>query len=150
MPDRLSCKLSLPCPYGESERVTLMGVRRMAAHGLHDAHAAAMFFGRIGGPFRRPLTLLRALMVDIASISERRITLAPCCALRMTLDEGLMLEAIAFAAPAPLRASDRLEQLLNSRAVSTPLTTAIAYANAWADIGQPFTPIDYSTAARNA
>ena len=40
------------------------------------------------------LVLARALVVDLARTSRRRILLAPCCAAGMTRDEGLLMAMI--------------------------------------------------------
>jgi hypothetical protein len=47
-----------------------------------------------GTEFRRLLVLARALVVDLARTSRRRILLAPCCAAGMTRDEGLLMAMI--------------------------------------------------------
>ncbi len=62
----------------------LVAMRRMAAHGIRDAHAALLMLDLFGGRFRRPLVLLRAFMLEFARASQRSIKVAPCCSLRMT------------------------------------------------------------------
>ena len=89
--------LPLPLPPGRAERAVLVILRRMAAHGFRDASATMLALETFGTDFRRVLVLLRAFMVELARASQRTIRLAPCCALRMTEDEGLVMEALMLA-----------------------------------------------------
>src|SRR3569833_4568952 len=89
--------LPLPLPIGNTERAALVILRRMAAHGFRDAAATMLAIDTFGTGFRRVLVLLRAYMVELARGANRTISLAPCCALRMTRDEGLMMNALDMA-----------------------------------------------------
>jgi hypothetical protein len=89
--------LPLPLPPGRAERAVLVILRRMAAHGFRDAAATMLALETFGTDFRRVLVLLRAFMVELARASHRTIQLAPCCALRMTEDEGLIMETLMLA-----------------------------------------------------
>ena len=91
--------LPLPAPAATSTRaapqaLALVLVRRLAGHGLHDARATMLALDAGGTEFRRLLVLARALVVDLARTSRRRILLAPCCAAGMTRDEGLLMAMI--------------------------------------------------------
>lgn len=98
------CPMALPLPHEPQERVLLALVRRMAIHGLHDSSAAMLALHHFGGDFRRPLTLLRCFMHELACCSNRNIRLAPCCAPRMTLDEALILDSVMLGELASMEA----------------------------------------------
>jgi hypothetical protein len=132
-----ACLLPLPMPTDSMQRITLFALRRMASQGIRDAYAANLFFNRFGLHFRRPLVLMRAFMVELAQTSQRTITIAPCCALRMTADEGRIVGVLATAASNPANAAKYLCELADSRSVSQPLSAAAAFNDALADLGQP-------------
>ncbi|PCH76951.1 MAG: hypothetical protein COC07_06780 [Erythrobacteraceae bacterium] len=89
-----STALDLPLPARRHQTLALVLVRRLAGHGLHDARATMLALDAGGTEFRRLLVLARALVVDLARTSRRRILLAPCCAAGMTRDEGLLMAMI--------------------------------------------------------
>lgn len=129
--------LPLPAPDDRMQRLALFAVRRMAAHGVRDAYAANLLFSNFGINFRRPLVLLRAFMIELSQTSRRTITIAPCCALRMTVDEGRIVNVLAIAAIDSFAATKQLRELAGCDAVSSPLSVAAAFSNALADLGQP-------------
>ena len=129
--------LPLALPEERMQRLTLIALRRMAAHGIHDAQAALILFNHFGINFRKPLVLLRAFIAELSQCSARNITIAPCCAMRMTTDEGRMVGVLATAATNPRIAARHLRLLANSSAISAPLSTAAAFSEALADLGQP-------------
>ncbi len=90
-----STTLELPLPARRHSTLGLVLVRRVAAHGLSDARAAMLALDAAGPNFRKLLVLVRALVVDLARTSRRKIVLAPCCAAGMTRDEGLLMAMIA-------------------------------------------------------
>ncbi|MBX7482636.1 DUF6628 family protein [Qipengyuania qiaonensis] len=92
-----STALDLPLPARRHQTLGLVLVRRLAAHGLHDARATMLALDAAGSDFRKLLVLTRALVVDLARTSRRRILLAPCCAAGMTRDEGLLIALIGGA-----------------------------------------------------
>jgi hypothetical protein len=92
-----STALELPLPARRHQTLGLVILRRLAAHGLHDARATMLALDAAGGDFRKLLVLGRALVVDLARTSQRRIMLAPCCAAGMTRDEGLLMALIGGA-----------------------------------------------------
>ena len=77
-----STTLDLPLPARRHQTLGLVLVRRIAGHGLHDARATMLALDASGAEFRRLLVLTRALVVDLARTSRRKILLAPCCAAR--------------------------------------------------------------------
>ena len=94
--------LPIPLPQCTIERSALIVARRTAQGGNQDARAAVIAMHAFGVSFRRPLTLLRCLVHEIAHTSNRRIRLAPCCAAGLTRDEGLIMAALRGEGLAPL------------------------------------------------
>jgi hypothetical protein len=129
--------LSLPAPHDPLERLLLIAMRRMGAHGLRDASAALLLFDRFGLHFQRPLVLLRAYVMELARASQRQIVLAPCCAGRMTEDEGRMIAALALALTNPVESHRQLGRLCAAAAVDQPLSICLMLAQTLADLGQP-------------
>ena len=136
-PQSPETSLALPLPGDQMQRLALFALRRMAAHGIRDAHAASMMINTFGINFRRPLVLLRAFITELARCSDRTITVAPCCALRMTRDEASLVGILAVAASNPACASQHLRALAGSVEVSAPLSLAAAFNAALADAGLP-------------
>lgn len=120
-----------------NSRLLLHALRRMAAGGLHDAHAAQAFIGAFGTGFRRPLLLIRALMAEMARISQRKFLVAPCCCGRMTRAEGVLLALVAQGERNPHEAHERLAALLGVRQCLGALSSAQALGQAFADLGRP-------------
>ena len=120
-------------PDQNGARTLLFALRRMGVHGLRDAHAAHAMLSRYGLHYRRPLLLMRALLVEIAQAARGRVTLAPCCAVRMTADERSILAAIADPEAAPAA----LLPLLASPHCARPAEMAGALAETLAEIGDP-------------
>lgn len=124
------------CP---NARLALFAIRRMGAHGLADARAAHALFVAFGQGFRRPLTLLRALMADVAGSASGTIAIAPCCCGRMTTAEGAMLAILGRVETQPEGARLLMADLLGIRHVDGVLASAAAAAVAFADEGRPIT-----------
>lgn len=122
------------CP---NARVALFVMRRMGAHGLADARAAHAMFTAFGEAFRRPLTLIRALMTDLASSSAETIAIAPCCCARMTHAEAALLTVLGRVEVAPETARLLLADLIGLRRPDGVLASAAAVAMAFADEGRP-------------
>lgn len=129
--------LPFPLPGDAMQRMVLVAVRRMAAHGIRDAQAAMLFVNGVGPGFRQPLVLLRAFVVELAGVSRRTIRLAPCCALRMTQDEARIVGVLAAAASSPACAARHLRDLAGGGCVDHPLSTAAAFNDAAANLGRP-------------
>ena len=130
--------LPLPAPQDRMERIVLFAVRRMASHGVRDAYAANLLFSNFGLHFRRPLVLLRTFMIELSQSSQRTITIAPCCALRMTADEGRIVGILAKVGGNRVAAANHLRELTGHNSISSPLSVAAAFNNAMADLGRPF------------
>lgn len=122
------------CP---NARIALFALRRMGAHGLHDACASHAFFTAFGQDFRRPLVLMRALMADLAATAAGTIAIAPGCCARMTAAERTMLTILARVETAPDSARLLLGDLLGVRQVDAVLASVAAVAAAFADDGRP-------------
>lgn len=125
-----------PCA---NARIALFAIRRMGAHGLHDARAAHVMFTSFGKAFRRPLVLLRALMAELAASASGTIAIAPCCCARMTPAENALLTVLARIETSPKTAMFLMADLLCVRRVDGVLASAAAVAMAFADDGRPIT-----------
>lgn len=126
---------SLPhCP---NARIALFAMRRMGAHGLADARAAQALLAAFGQGFRRPLTLLRVLMADVAAAASGTIAIAPCCCMRTTAAERALIAVLARAETRPDSAHLLLADLLGIARVDGVLASAAAVSAAFADGGRP-------------
>jgi hypothetical protein len=124
-------------PASPNARVALFAMRRMGAHGLADARAAQAMLIAFGEAFRRPLTLLRALMADLAASSAMPIAIAPCCCARMTPSEQALLTVLSRVETQVDSAAYLLGDLLGQRRIDGVLASAAAVAMAFADEGRP-------------
>lgn len=120
-------------------RVVLFAMRRMGAHGLSDARAAHALFTAFGEAFRRPLTLLRALMADMAANAAQPIAIAPCCCARMTPSERALVTVLARVETRSDHTRLLMQDLLGQRRIDGVLASAAAVAVAFADEGRPIT-----------
>ncbi|HVJ00092.1 MAG TPA: DUF6628 family protein [Sphingomonas sp.] len=118
-------------------RLVLFAIRRLGAQGLNDACAAHAFVTAFGEGFRRPLVLMRAFMLDVASAAAQPISIAPCCCQRTTASEAALLDVLARAETNPEKARLLLADQLGTRAVDGVLASAAAVAAAFADAGRP-------------
>lgn len=134
---QLAAVLPHPLPACPHARLALFAVRRMGAHGLHDAQAAHAALTAFGRGFRRPLTLLRALVAELATVATGPIAVAPCCCPRMTPAEGLLIGALARADDEPDAAARLLSDVAQCRHPGGLLAAAAAVAAAFADEGRP-------------
>lgn len=129
--------LPLPTPEARTERLIVYAMRRIAANGLDDAHAANAMLGSFGLSYRRPLVLMRAYLAEIARASTRQITIAPCCCPRMTHDEARLLAVVAVANANPPCARHHLSALTGGENALPALSAAMALNDALADLGHP-------------
>lgn len=127
--------LPLPAPQTRTDRLILFAIRRMAVHGLKDAHAANAMLGQFGLSHRELLTLLRGFLSELASVSLRVVTVAPCCSPRMTLDEARLLSLLATANADPAWARYHLEQLTGGAGALSPLSAAMAFTDTLNELG---------------
>lgn len=124
-------------PCSQSDRITLFAIRAMATGGLADARAASTLLNAFGLHFRRPLILLRAVMVELTSGTARRIAVAPGCCQRLTGDEARLLAALRHAPANEVRARRRLAALTGRRENPRLLCVSAAYGWALRDLGRP-------------
>jgi len=134
---QLATILSNRYPEEDDNRLLLFGVRRVAAGGLNDAHAANAYLAAFGLGYRRPLILLRALMAELSRVSNRRILIAPCCCPRTTAAEASILDAVISAVEAPHQAHRLLCDTLGVENCLGALSSAQALGQAFADLGHP-------------
>lgn len=132
-----SIDLARPIPGGYGNRLFLYAVRRMAVAGVNDAHVANAMLGAFGRSYRRPLVLMRAMMLELARASSRRIMLAPCCCARMTGDEALLMQAVGEALGDPRTAYACAGEMLENDHALGALTCMQAVAQSYADLGRP-------------
>jgi len=133
-PDRIADR---PLPDGQGHRLFLYALRRMAAGGVNDAHAANALLGGFGKSYRRPLVLMRAMMLEIARASARRIIVSPCCCARMTADEAALVLATAQALEDLQGAHRRVSGLMGVDSALGAFTCIQAVAQSFADLGRP-------------
>jgi hypothetical protein len=127
-------------PGGYGNRLFLFVMRRMATAGVNDAHAASAMLGAFGRSYRRPLVLMRAMMLELVRASHRTIMIAPCCCARMTADESAMMQAVGNALNDPHEAYEWISALLGSKDTLGALTCLQAVAQAHLDLGRPLDP----------
>lgn len=135
--DVLTAALPELQPDDAALRLVIFGVRQIGAHGLDDAATAHAFMTAFGQHFRRPLTLLRTLMLEVSQVSARPIQIAPWCCPRMTASEGALVAVLQRCLTNEAAAGLLLADLLAVRDASGPLATATALAGAFADLGLP-------------
>lgn len=132
---------SLPhaAPSDDTRRTILFAMRQMGAKGLDDAATSHAFMTHFGKDFRRPLTLMRTLMLEMSRGAAGPITIAPWCCRRMTAQESTLLAVIERASDNPCAAALLLADLMGVRDAGATLTTAQALAFALQDCGRPLT-----------
>lgn len=118
-------------------RVMLTAFRRLAAAGLHDAHATNILISHFGMAYHRPMMFLRVLVAELSRIAQRQIHIAPCCCTRMTTGEAAFLTAIQTAREQPGSARATLARMTASLDCLPALSVAQALADALDDIGRP-------------
>ena len=124
-------------PTDRTARTLLRAIRRMAANGLTDAHAANAMLGAFGLQYRRPLMFLRVMMQEVSRVSQQKIAIAPCCCPRMTENEGAFLLAIDMARDHPDIARTTLARVTGSLDLLPAISIAQALGDALDDIGRP-------------
>lgn len=133
----LATLLPQPMPASPNRQLLLFGIRRLAAYGLNDAHAAHALLIGFGRGFRRPLVLLRALMAELSFASTQRLTVAPCCCPRLTQAEASLIDVIVDARADPRAAHAILVGLMRVPHALGALSSAQAVGQAFADLGRP-------------
>jgi hypothetical protein len=122
------------------DRLVLFVIRRIAVHGLGDAHAANAMMGQFGLSYHEPLMLLRSFLSELARVSLRIVTVAPCCSPRMTQDEARLLSLLANANADPSWARYHLEQLTGGAGALSPLSAAMAFSDTLHELGHALRP----------
>ncbi|GLT01960.1 hypothetical protein GCM10007897_33620 [Sphingobium jiangsuense] len=130
-------RLSCPARTDGPRLLFLKTARLMAIGGANDARAASVMMGWFGRNYRRPLILIRALMLEMARISERRIQLAPPCSNRLTRDEATMLRALGRPEWQIDRCHDDACALLSVDNALGAATCFQAVASCFEDLGAP-------------
>ena len=138
-----------PAPTDANARLLLFAIRRMAMGGLADAYAAQAFLTAFGSGYRRPLLLLRALMVELCRVASIRLMVAPCCSARLSADEQAMMEVFATASASPRSAHARFCATLHVRTCLAALSGAQAVAESFADLGRPLPGADHDCSECN-
>lgn len=128
--------LPFAAPMVGTNQLLLYVIRRMGAHGLHDAAAANALLGAFGMAYRRPMIMLRAFMAETARGADKKILIAACCCARMTMDEARLIEAITTAMDDPRGASLLLRQTMGSDQDVGALSAAQAVCMAFEDLGR--------------
>lgn len=129
--------LPFASPAESETRLLLYCMRRMGAFGLHDAHAGNAMLSAFGLSYRRPLTMLRAFIAETARTAQRRICIAGCCSMRMTIDEARLLAAIVSSEVDMRNAAALLRATLASPDCLGALGAAQAVGAAFMDLGRP-------------
>lgn len=126
-----------PLPEPAGDRLLLLAIRRMGAHGLSDAQVAQRFVAMCGHGFRRPLVLARSFMAELAATATTTIAIAPGCCARMTWAEAAILTAIGEAERRPETARLLLADVMAQRRAEAIVASAAALCAAFADVGLP-------------
>ena len=128
--------LPFAAPMVGTNQLLLYVVRRMGAHGLHDAAATNALLGVFGINYRRPMIMLRAFMAETARGADKKILIAACCCARMTMDEARLIEAITTSLDDPRGASLLLRQTMGCDQDVGALSAAQAVCMAFEDLGR--------------
>lgn len=146
---RTSPPLSPPSPVADlrpsmasatTTQLFLFVTRRMALCGIDDAMAASALMARFGAAYRRPLVLMRALLLELSRASQRKISLsAPCC-VRRTDDENAMLRALTHGEGDSRACHAQTCRLLGLTSAIGATTCFQAVGQCFADLGAPFRP----------
>lgn len=129
--------LALAVPQDPDLAMVLLMIRKIAAGELDDSQLANLGYQAFGREFERPLTLIRAYLIETASASTRQLRIVRQNHPKMTHDEGMMLDALALVRPDADAAQALLRQLCGSADVSAPLAAAHLLARALIDLGCP-------------
>jgi hypothetical protein len=132
----LANPLPFAAPMVGTNQLLLYVIRRMGAHGLHDAAASNALLGVFGINYRRPMIMLRAFMAETARGADKKILIAACCCARMTMDEARLIEAIRTSLDDPRGASLLLRQTMGCDRDVGALSAAQAVCAAFEDLGR--------------
>ncbi len=135
--------LSLVVPEDPDLALVLLMIRKMASGELHDSELANLGYQAFGREYERPLTLIRAYLIETASASTRPLKIVRHNHPRMTADEGRMLDALVLAPRDPQACTALLRELCAARDVSIPQAAAQLLARALIDMGCPLGAPDF-------
>lgn len=135
--DAMTMLVPYPAPEQKIARTLLIALRRIAAGGIDDATATNLLIGCFGMGYRRPLMFLRVLMQEVSRVSQRQITIAPCCCPRMTDGEAAILCAIEVARENPCLARVGLSRVTGALDLSPAVSIAQALGSSLDDLGKP-------------
>ena len=124
-------------PASPNLQLVLYGIRRMAAGGIGDAHAASAFLYAFNLHYRRPLVLVRTLMAEVSRIAASRLAIAPCCCPRATASEWALLHGLGAVLADPATAHACFAKTLGVPDCVDVLRTAEAVAVCFGDLGKP-------------
>lgn len=134
-PAAFDAALPTPLPLDDAGRLLLFVTRRMAVGGIDDAHAQHALLIRFRIGYRRPLVLLRAMMLELSRCATGPIQVAPCCCPRMTAGEAMLIDAARNVANDPHAAHEALATVLGTPDCLGALVTLQAVGEAFADAG---------------
>lgn len=121
----------------DGERLFLLLLRRMVMFGINDATCASVLITAGGTAWRKPLMMMRALVMEVARHSHRKISINPPCAIRTSRDEQAMLRILTVGKADPARSHRDTAVLLGRVDSLSPLGCFYAVADAFSDIGLP-------------
>lgn len=124
-------------PMDDGERLLLIALRRIIAHGHGDPGIANHFRARMGDGHCRPLMLVRVLVAEVRRAACTTIEIAPCCCARMTSAEATLIRAAACWASRPETARLLIADLLGNRKPDGVLASLAAVVQGFADHGVP-------------
>jgi hypothetical protein len=136
LPESTTATLPFAAPMEPNRRLLLYCLRRMGAHGLHDAQAASAMLAAFGVSYRRPLIMLRVFVQETAQMAARRISITGCCCMRMTYDEARLVDAIATAETDMRNSALLLRQTMGTEHSLGALGAAQAVHAAFTDLGR--------------
>jgi hypothetical protein len=134
-PELRSAFLTLAVPEDPDLGMMLMLLRRLASRDLHEPDVVRLAHQAFGRNFERPLTLIRAYLIETATACTVAIKIAPHGKDKMTADEGQMIAIVALAAEDPAAAEAQLRLLCKSNDVINPLIIAQVLAKALIELG---------------
>ena len=88
--------LPLAVPADPDLALVLLLIRKMASGSLHDQALAALAYQAFGREYERPLTLIRAYLIETCNASVRPVQLVRQECARMTYDEGRLIDALVL------------------------------------------------------
>ncbi len=129
--------LPLAVPQDPDLALVLLLLRRMASGDLHRDEIAALGYQAFGRDYERPLTLIRAYLIETCTGATRRISMVGKDHGRMTYDEGRLIDTLVLALRDGEGARAHLRELTGREDVDAPLAAARLLAGALIEMGCP-------------